>query len=232
MLLRLTSLRQTNSHLASAFPGASGFLGTELTAQLLEHKSMFRVRATVRNVLDDKRTKPLLALPNAQDRLELVQADLLTPGSFDECVKGAKFVFHTASPFVTAGIKDPQAELVDPALKGTINVFQSIVKSIKTGSPKPQRVVLTSSVAAVMGGVKDKDGCFDEDDWNESSSLDSESQLDWYRLSKKLAEKMAWQMSASLGLDLATINPSFIVGPPRTPRRDGTVVQLHLIVPV
>lgn len=31
--------------------------------------------------------------------LELFEADLLTDGSFDEAVKGAHYVFHTASPF-------------------------------------------------------------------------------------------------------------------------------------
>ena len=32
-------------------------------------------------------------------KLELHEADLLKEGSFDAAVKGAHFVFHTASPF-------------------------------------------------------------------------------------------------------------------------------------
>jgi dihydroflavonol-4-reductase len=87
---------------------------------------------------------------------------------------------------------------------------------------KPDSVVLTSSVAAVMGGVQDKEGCFDEDDWNTSSKLSSSSGLDWYRLSKTLAEKKAWEMAYEFGFSLSTINPSFIIGPPRTPRTDST----------
>ena len=44
------------------------------------------------------------------------------------------------------------------------------------------RVVLTSSIAAIMGSPKDKAGCFDEDDWNLSSSLGGTDQLDWCKV--------------------------------------------------
>jgi hypothetical protein len=39
-------------------------------------------------------------LPGAAERLELVQAELLTEGSFDAAVDGVDGVFHTASPVV------------------------------------------------------------------------------------------------------------------------------------
>lgn len=32
--------------------------------------------------------------------ISVFQADLLAEGSFDDIVKGADFVFHTASPFI------------------------------------------------------------------------------------------------------------------------------------
>jgi nucleoside-diphosphate-sugar epimerase len=43
---------------------------------------------------------------------------------------------------------DPQKELVDPALLGTLNVLRSVEK---TGRATVKRVVLTSSIAAVAG---------------------------------------------------------------------------------
>jgi nucleoside-diphosphate-sugar epimerase len=39
----------------------------------------------------------LLALDGASDRLELVAADLLTPGAFDSIFEGCDGVFHTAA---------------------------------------------------------------------------------------------------------------------------------------
>jgi nucleoside-diphosphate-sugar epimerase len=97
-------------------------------------------------------------MEGADARLELLEADLLNPASFDACVHGAEVVFHTASPFITSGITDPMAQLVEPAVEGTLAVLKAAASAGTV-----ERVVLTSSVAAVMGGVGDKDGCFNED---------------------------------------------------------------------
>ena len=79
--------------------GASGFLASELVAQLLERG--YRVHATVRSLANTGRNACLLNLPGATaDTLALFEADLLDEIAFDECVAGARCVFHTASPFV------------------------------------------------------------------------------------------------------------------------------------
>ena len=80
---------------------------------------------------------------------------------------------------------------------------------------------MTSSVGAIMGSFREKEGVFDEDDWNRSSEITSDNGLDLYRLSKKLAEEAAWNISKESGLEMAAINPSFIIGPPRFARRTG-----------
>lgn len=74
--------------------------------------------------------------------LTLFEADLLKEGSFDEAVRGADYVFHTASPFIRE-VVDAQRDLVDPAVKGTLNVLASVAKSKAT----VKRVALTSSFA-------------------------------------------------------------------------------------
>ena len=85
----------------------------------------------------------MLALEGAKERLQLVKANLLEEGSFDSAIDGCQGVFHTASPFYH-DVKDPQAELLDPAVKGTINVLSTCLKT-----PSVKRVVLTSSIASV-----------------------------------------------------------------------------------
>ena len=80
---------------------------------------------------------------------------MLVAGSFDACVRGADYVFHTASPFISTGVTDPHLQLTKPALDGTRNVFSSIERAVGAGGANP-RVVLTSSIAAVWDSPKDK----------------------------------------------------------------------------
>ncbi|KAL0389317.1 UNVERIFIED_CONTAM: Cinnamoyl-CoA reductase 1 [Sesamum calycinum] len=122
--------------------GASGYIASWLVKFLLQRG--YTVKASVRDPNDPKKTEHLLALEGAKERLHLIKANLLEEGSFDAVVDGCDGVFHTASAayFVTT---DPQADLIDPALKGTLNVLASCAKT-----PSIKRVVLTSSLVAVI----------------------------------------------------------------------------------
>ncbi|KAF7833719.1 UDP-glycosyltransferase 79B30-like [Senna tora] len=101
----------------------------------------YTVKATVRDPNDPKKVEHLYKLEGAKERLKLIKADLLEEGSFDSAVEGCEGVFHTASPCFNEA-NDPQIELIDPALKGTLNVLKSCAKSSSV-----KRVVLTSSSA-------------------------------------------------------------------------------------
>lgn len=49
-----------------------------------------------------KKVDHLWRLEGAKERLRLVKADLMEPGSFDDAVMGCHGVFHTASPVLDA----------------------------------------------------------------------------------------------------------------------------------
>lgn len=85
----------------------------------------------------------MLTLDGAKDRLKLFKANLLEEGSFDAEIAGCEGVFHTASPFFLE-TSNPQEDLIDPAVKGTLNVLRSCAKT-----PSVKRVILTSSEAAI-----------------------------------------------------------------------------------
>jgi nucleoside-diphosphate-sugar epimerase len=196
--------------------GASGYVASWIVRELL--KEGHTVRGTVRDRSRKDKVQHLLDLDKElPGSLELVEADLLKTGSFDEAVMGAGLVIHTASPFLTDGIKDPQRQLVDPALKGTRNVLDSVNRSASV-----DRVVLTSSVVAVYGDAKDKEntetGVFDERYWNTTSSLSHQP----YSYSKTVAEQAAWEMHDQQDRwSLVTINPGFVLGPSLSKRLDG-----------
>ncbi|KAI5603622.1 hypothetical protein POPTR_001G256400v4 [Populus trichocarpa] len=185
--------------------GASGYIASWIVKLLLSRG--YTVKASVRDPNDPKKTQHLRALRGAQERLELVKANLLEEGSFDSIVEGCEGVFHTASPFYH-DVKDPQAELLDPAVKGTLNVLGSCARH-----PSIKRVVLTSSMAAVAYNRKPRtpDVVVDET-WFSDPELCRESKL-WYVLSKTLAEDAAWKFAKEKGMDMVAINPSMVIGP-------------------
>lgn len=47
---------------------------------------------------DEKKVGHLRRLEGARERLQLVRADLMEEGSFDDAILGCQGVFHTASP--------------------------------------------------------------------------------------------------------------------------------------
>eukprot|EP00884_Botryococcus_braunii_P020767 jgi/Botrbrau1/7374/Bobra.0316s0018.1 len=195
--------------------GASGYIATELVKQLLEKG--YHVIATHRAQSDDDpKVSHLLRLANAlPGTIELYSADLLQPNSFDEAVSKADYVFHMASPFLWK-VDDPQTQLVDPAVNGTRNVLGSVAKLGK----RVKRVVVTSSVAAIRSKQPSDGVAWSEQDWNDWSTLSDNP----YMLSKTLAEKAAWEIAQENGLDLVTINPSFVVGPVISSRIEATSV--------
>jgi len=195
--------------------GGSGFIASWIVKQLLEDG--YKVNATVRNKSKLKKVSHLLEMQEAHpNQLRLFEADLLVDGSFAEAMKGCALVLHTASPF-KLNPKDPQKELVEPALQGTRNVLQQA-----KDTPTVQRIVLTSSVVAIYGDAiehqQTKSGVFTEQYWNETSSLKHQP----YAYSKTLAEKEAWKIAEEQKQwDLVVINPGFVLGPSLSERTDG-----------
>ena len=182
--------------------GATGFVASRLVEQLLVRG--YRVRGTVRSAKKPGDVDRLRQLPGAAERLELVEADLTVPGSFAAPAMGCEVVMHAASPYVI-NVKDPQRDLVNPAVQGTRDVLGAAVQA---GSVR--RVVLTSSFAAVTD-EPDATHVLTEADWNEKSSLTRNP----YYYSKTLAEKAAWSFVSenAPSFDLVAINPFTIIGP-------------------
>lgn len=185
--------------------GASGYIASWLVKLLLNRG--YTVKASVRDPNDPKKTNHLQVLDGAKERLHLFKANLLEEGSFDSAVEGCDGVFHTASPFYH-NVTDPEAELIEPAVKGTLNVLNSCAKF-----PSVKRVVVTSSMAAVHYNKKAKtpDVVVDET-WFSDPDMCKETKQ-WYLLSKTLAEENVWKFAKEKGIDIVTINPAMVIGP-------------------
>ncbi|OMO84170.1 3-beta hydroxysteroid dehydrogenase/isomerase [Corchorus capsularis] len=98
-------------------------------------------------------------------------------------------VFHTTSPCYYDP-KDPQVELIDPAVKGTLNVLRSCAKV-----PSIKRMIITSSLRAVVfTGKPLADNDIVDETWFSDPDFCEKLKL-WYMLSKTLAEKAAWNFA-------------------------------------
>ncbi|KAK8702711.1 hypothetical protein V6N13_021052 [Hibiscus sabdariffa] len=180
--------------------GASGYIASWLVKLLLQRG--YTVRATVRDPNDPKKTQHLLSLDGAKERLLLFKAELLDEGCFESIVDGCQGVFHTASP-VLFSASDPQAEIIDPAIKGTLNVLKSCAKV-----PSIKRVVMTASISSVLynGKPLTPDVVVDET-WVRY--------LSWpYALSKCAeTEEAAWRFAKDNRINLVVLNPGYVIGP-------------------
>lgn len=187
--------------------GANGYIASWLVKELLDEG--ITVHAAVRDPDNAAKVGHLVDLAkNSAGELKLFKADLLTPNGYFEAMQGCELVYHTASPFVL-DVKDPQKELIDPALKGTENVLNSA-----SNTPSVKRIVVTSSCAAIYTDATDcqkaPNGMLTEEVWNTTASLDHQP----YSYSKTLAEKRAWEMAeAQSQWDLVTVNMSLVMGP-------------------
>jgi nucleoside-diphosphate-sugar epimerase len=204
--------------------GGSGFVASHVVRELLRHG--YRVRASVRSVADATKVAPLLALAvGAPGTLELVEADLLRPGSFDEAVQGCRYVFHVAAPFLMPEqIRDGRKDVVEPALHGTRTVLEAVEKARDV-----ERVVLTSTVGAVFGDYADvldvPDRTLREDQWNTTSTVANNP----YHFAKTAQERLAWELAGAQNRwSLVTLNPGLVLGPSLTPAsRSGSLFLMN-----
>jgi dihydroflavonol-4-reductase len=200
------------------------------------------VRGTVRSVTGPKTAFLHTLAPGAPHKLELVQADLNSDAGWEEAVRGATYILHVASPFpmnspkvrrgATAAAswgrtrchlpspltrrcvaQDLERDLYGPAIEGT----KRVLRFAAAADPRPRRVVVTSSTAAIAYGHDGRDpaAAFTDTDWSDPDSKDPT--VVPYIISKTRAERAAWEYVASLPADkrfeMATINPTTVIGP-------------------
>lgn len=175
--------------------GVNGHIGNHIVRDLLEHG--YAVRGSVRNLNDAEKTDHVRAHATdlgCEDRLELVEGDVLDADGWTTHLSGCDGLFHTATMYSTRG---SAAEILDTANKGTTHLLHAASEA------GIQRVVYTSSTAAV--GTSPKGQVKDEAAWNTDTSLP-------YTVAKTQSERLAWRLAEELGLDVRVINPTAVLG--------------------
>lgn len=183
-----------------AVTGASGFIGAHIVRTLLERN--FFVKACVRN-RNNSKNQFLLDMERSINcgKVRLFSAEMNDFGSYDEAFAGADAVIHAAAVLFLGASQDPQKDMVDPTVNGTLNVLQSVLKC------GVRHYIHTSSVAAIVRD--DKQLAFDEGDWG-NATITTNS----YNFAKTEAEKVVWSYSEGKPYTVTCINPSYVLGRP------------------
>lgn len=198
--------------------GANGFIAHHILSQLLEAGHFVRAIARSQSKVEQL-SKTFGTYVPAQLEFAIVP-DITAPSAFDAAITSSRpfdVVMHTASPFnYRAGSSN--LEFIDTAAKGTTEILHAITRV----APSVKRVVLTSSMAAVINFSEPKETdppkVYSAADWNpitKDEALATEIVNVAYCASKTFAEKAAWDFVAEskTGFDLVTINPPMVYGP-------------------
>lgn len=183
--------------------GGSGFLAGWCIVGLLQRG--YRVRTTVRNPARERDVRAAVgSQTNAHEHLSVHSADLTSDEHWEHLIEGSDYVLHVASPFPARQPKDPD-ELIVPAREGTLRVLRT---SLDKGV---ERIVLTSSIAAIRLAPGTRERPRNEGDWTDPDAPD----LTPYARSKTIAERAAWELVKARDAEdrLAVVNPGAIIGP-------------------
>ena len=190
--------------------GGSGYIAGFVIRQLIADG--WEVHATIRSLSREAEVRGWLEVDNS--KLRFFAADLTSDAGWADAASGCSHVAHIASPLPAGAVRHAD-ELVVPAREGALRALRF------ARDAGVERVVMTSSVAAIAYGHPAGRTSFTEADW---TNLDDPKVMPYPR-SKTVAERAARDWIAAEGgpLELVTVNPALVLGPVLAPDFSASV---------
>jgi nucleoside-diphosphate-sugar epimerase len=181
--------------------GAAGFIGREVVSCARARGHL--VRPVIRRIS--------AALPEWDDGIEPIVADILNKDDLVDALDGADIVIHLAAKIT--GDSDSQR-------RDTVDATQSLCEAI-VAQPVIPRLVLISSISVYAHDAVAEDGVIDE-----NSSLEATPEKrDIYCLNKLEQEQIARSFHATHAMPLTVLRPGAVFGV-------NNIWNAHLGVPV
>lgn len=191
--------------------------GTEYLAMHVIHRLLqqnYQVRTTVYSLESADYVKKTMSANGITDlnKLTFVAADLLKDEGWDQVVKDQDYVVN-----------------IDTPIGSTIPLAVQGIQRMLTAASKAQvkRVVMTSSFGAIGSRNLDKNKVFTEEDWTD----ENQAGLSYYDKVSLMVEKSAWKFIENdrSGMELVTVNPVAILGPPLDGYQAGSFNVLRMV---
>jgi dihydroflavonol-4-reductase len=189
--------------------GITGFVGKWTAIQLL--KQGYRVRGTLRSMAGKAaQVRSSIAANAGADslaRLDLVELDILEDRGWADAMQGGvAAVMHIATAIRADEPRDASL-VIRPAIEGT----ERVLKAAHAAGIK--RFIMTSSIATVGYGHGQTTGrkVYDETYFTQFEKM----RWTWaYCVGKTKAERATWAFAEANGMEVTTIHPGAIIGPP------------------
>ncbi|MEM6276622.1 MAG: NAD-dependent epimerase/dehydratase family protein [Pseudomonadota bacterium] len=195
--------------------GVNGFIAKRIAKDLLAKGH--HVCGSLRSPSREAEVRAALADP---ENLSFTTLDLSKDAGWAEAMAGRDVLMHTASPFPLENPKS-EDELIRPAVDGTLRALKAAQAARVT------RVILTSSVVAMIHADRPKGHLYGPKDWTDLDHPTARA----YVKSKTLAERAAWDFVANHPeMKLTVINPGFVMGRPVDNRYGASLSLVERIV--
>lgn len=166
--------------------GATGFIGNNLTHELLKRKYEVNLLVRSKNRLDNK----------LKTECKVFEGDLHDLDVIKDSVKNCDCIFHLAA-YANIWSRD-KSLAYNTNVEGTKNIFEAALKN------SVKKTVFTSSAATLAPSTR-------KEEVNESFP-EPENYLTDYESTKHEAEKLALEY-CNKGLDISIVNPTRVFGP-------------------
>lgn len=204
--------------------GGSGFIGSHITKKFLEKE--YNVKVSVTDIKKSEKYKHLFNLENS-DNLNISALKVEDLEVLKDFISDCEIVIHGGTPF-QLDVKDPQAELFDPTIKGTENFLEATKEASSI-----EKVVFIASVAAwntnfpLPATGKNPHDTFSEKD-TPFMSQESHPYAQAKFLANQTIEKFIYE-NPVLPFKITTVSPVMVMGKSLSYREDSTSTGMQFL---
>ncbi|PWK17752.1 NAD-dependent epimerase/dehydratase family protein [Xanthomarina spongicola] len=204
--------------------GGSGFIGSYITKQFLDHD--FEVKVSSTDISKEEKYQHLMNLENS-DHLHISELDVTDKAALKDFIKDCDIVIHGGTPF-QLDVTDPQKELFDPTIIGTENFLEIISKT-----PSVKKVVLIASVAAWNTNFPlPVEGKTRNDTYSEKDKPYTSKDSHPYAQAKFIANQTVENFiknNPEIDVEITSVSPVMVMGKSLSNREDSTSTGIQFL---